>query len=26
VKIAGSYPVGEGHYDLRVEAWLDWVE
>jgi hypothetical protein len=26
VKFSGSYPVGEGHYDLRVEAWLDWVE
>ncbi len=26
VKITGSYPVGAGHYDLRVEAWLDWVE
>jgi hypothetical protein len=26
VKIAGSYPVGKEHYDLRVEAWLDWVE
>jgi hypothetical protein len=25
VKIAGSYPVGQGHYDLRAEAWLDWV-
>ena len=25
VIIAGSYPVGDGHYDLRVEAWLDWV-
>lgn len=26
VKIAGSYPIGQGHYDLRAEAWLDWVE
>lgn len=25
VKIASSYPAGEGSYDLRVEAWLDWV-
>lgn len=26
VKIVGSYPFGEGHYDLRVEAWLNWME
>lgn len=26
VKITGSYPVGQGHYDLQTEAWLDWVE
>jgi hypothetical protein len=26
VKIAGSYPVALRHYDLRAEAWLNWVE
>ncbi len=26
VKIAGSYPVGQGNYDVRAEAWLDWVD
>jgi len=26
VKISGHYPIGEAGYDLRVEAWLDWVE
>ena len=25
VKIIGSYRVGEGHYDLQVETWLDWL-
>lgn len=25
VQIVGSYRVGERHYDLRVEAWLDWA-
>jgi hypothetical protein len=26
VKIVGSYPIDERQYELRVEAWLDWVE
>ena len=25
VRLTGTYPVGERHHDLRVEAWLDWV-
>jgi hypothetical protein len=26
VRITGYYPVNAGRYELRVEAWLDWIE
>jgi hypothetical protein len=26
VKIVSSYPANQTRYDLRIEAWLDWVD